>query len=131
MPNRAEDWLRQAGWDLEQAASSAGIGRHEWACFAAHQAAENAVKALHQHLWQESWGHVVRRSLEELAADLVVPNELIHAARVLDGYYVPTRYPNGHPAGAPGEHYGKPQAEEAIAHAGPIAEFCRLQMAKP
>lgn len=40
MTNRAHDWLRQAERDLEQAEDSRAAGRHEWACFAAHQAAE-------------------------------------------------------------------------------------------
>ena len=53
MPNRALDWLRQADRDFEQAMDS----RHEWACFAAQQAAEKAIKALHLHTGQEAWGH--------------------------------------------------------------------------
>jgi HEPN domain-containing protein len=47
MPNRSLDWFRQAQRDLEQAEASLLDDRHEWACFAAHQAAEKAVKALH------------------------------------------------------------------------------------
>ena len=47
MPSRAHDGLRQAVRDLEQAADSQAAGRHEWACFAAQQGAEKAVKALH------------------------------------------------------------------------------------
>jgi len=50
MPNRARDWFNQAIRDLEQAEDSRRWGRHEWACFAAQQAAEKAVKALHLHL---------------------------------------------------------------------------------
>ncbi|HDG62343.1 MAG TPA: HEPN domain-containing protein, partial [Thermotoga sp.] len=46
MPNRSEDWLRQALRDLEHAEESKRSGKHEWACFASHQAAEKAVKAL-------------------------------------------------------------------------------------
>lgn len=88
-----------------------------------------SVKALHLHLGQDAWGHVVRRLLEELPARAVAPPELLEAARVLDGYYMPTRYPNGHPAGAPGEHYGPRQSQEAIRYAGQIVDFCRLQMA--
>jgi HEPN domain-containing protein len=61
MANRAPDWYRQAERDLEQARDSRAAGRHEWACFAAHQAAEKAVKALHLHLGQEAWGHVAAR----------------------------------------------------------------------
>lgn len=42
MANRAIDWLAQARRDLEQAKDSRSGGRHEWACFASHQAAEKA-----------------------------------------------------------------------------------------
>ena len=106
MPNRASDWFRQATRDLEQAEDSRRAGRHEWACFAAHQAAEKAVKALHLHLGQEAWGHVVAQLLSELPARVTVPAELVEQAKVLDNFYIPTRYPNGHPAGAPFEYYG-------------------------
>jgi HEPN domain-containing protein len=129
MPNRAQDWLTQAKRNLAQAVDSAAADRHEWACFAAQQAAEMAVKAVHLHLGQEARGHVVRRLLEHLPAAAQVPSDLIEAARVLDGYYVPTRYPNGHPAGAPAEHYGAKQSDEAIRYARQTVEFCRLQMA--
>jgi HEPN domain-containing protein len=47
MSNRWKDWWSQAERDLEHARESAAAGRHEWACFAAHQAGEKAVKALH------------------------------------------------------------------------------------
>jgi len=65
MPNRALDWLSQAHRDLEQARDSRASKRHEWACFAAQQAAEKAVKALHFHLGQEAWGNVVAQLLTE------------------------------------------------------------------
>lgn len=129
MVQRAPDWLIQAERDLEQARDSASAGRHEWACFAAQQSAEKAVKALHLSLGQEAWGHVVRRLLEELPPSLPVPEELIDRARVLDGYYIPTRYPNSHPAGAPAEHYGKLQSREALEHARAILDFVRARMA--
>jgi HEPN domain-containing protein len=47
----------------------------------------------------------------------------------LDNAYVPARYPNGHPEGAPFEHYGPLQSTEAIAHADSILDFVRRQMA--
>lgn len=129
MPNRAHDWLRQSLRDLEQAEDSRRAGRHEWACFAAHQAAEKAVKALHLHLGQEAWGHVVSRLIEELPAAAATPAGLADKGRVLDNFYVPSRYPNGHPEGAPFEHYGPLQSDEAIRHAGEIAAFVRARMA--
>ncbi|MGH7583869.1 MAG: HEPN domain-containing protein [Gemmatimonadales bacterium] len=127
MANRAGDWFAQAERDLEQANASRRDGRHEWACFAAHQAAEKAVKALHLTRGQEAWGHVVARLLHELPGS--APEPLVNKARVLDAGYVPTRYPNGHPEGPPFAHYGDLQSHEAIQYAGEIIQFVRAQMA--
>lgn len=127
MPNRAKDWLAQAVRDLEQAGASREDGRHEWACFAAHQAAEKAVKALHLDRSQEAWGHAVARLLSELP--VAVEPGLLDKARVLDAGYVPTRYPSGHAEGAPFEHYGELQSREAIQYAGEILAFVRVHMA--
>jgi HEPN domain-containing protein len=129
MPSRARDWLNQALRDLEQAEDSKRAGRHEWACFAAQQAAEKAVKALHLHLGQEAWGHVIARLLQELPENVVVPAELIEKGRVLDNFYIPARYPNSHPQGAPFEHYGTLQSEAAVRYAREIIDFARAQMA--
>ena len=127
MSNRSKDWLAQSVRDLEQARSSKLEGRHEWACFAAQQSAEKAVKALHLSLGQEAWGHVVARLLMELPSP--PPEDLIEKAKVLDNFYMPTRYANGHPDGAPFEHYGAIQSDEAIRYASEILEFVRVQMA--
>ncbi|MCA1852397.1 MAG: HEPN domain-containing protein [Beggiatoa sp.] len=125
--NRAVDWFRQAERDLEQAVASSRDGLHEWACFAAQQAAEKAAKALHLAKGQEAWGHVVARLLAQLP--LTVPSDLIEKARVLDNYYIPTRYANGHPEGAPFQHYGALQSGGAIDYAREILDFVRPQMA--
>jgi len=127
MPNRAADWLAQAERDLEQARDSQRAGRHEWACFAAQQSAEKAVKALHLARGQEAWGHVIARLLQALPA----PVSLVDKARVLDNFYIATRYANGHPAGAPFEHYGRLQSTDAIAYAVEILDFVRTEMADP
>jgi len=129
MTNRAKDWLRQAERDLEQAEDSRKAARHEWACFAAHQAAEKAVKGLHLFCGQEAWGHVVAKLLAELPAKVAAAPLLVEKAKVLDNFYVPARYPNGHPAGAPFDHYGPLQSEEAIGHAREIVGHCRTQVA--
>ena len=128
MSNRARDWFAQAERDLEQARSSRADERHEWACFAAQQAAEMAVKALHLSLGQEAWGHVVARLLGELPVP-VSSGDLVEKAKLLDNFYVATRYASGHPEGAPFEHYGPLQSEEAIRYAGEIVEFVRARLA--
>jgi len=127
MANRAKDWLTQAVRDLEQARSSQAEGRHEWACFAAQQPAEKAVKALHLARGQEGWGHTVARLLTALPVS--VPEMLVEKGKVLDNFYVPTQYPSGHPEGAPFEHYGPMQSDKAIQIAAEILEFIRVQMA--
>lgn len=105
MPDRSGDWLHQAERDVEHAEDSHRGGRHEWACFAAQQAAEKAVEALHLRPGEEAWGHVVARLLAELPAHAAASWDLIEKARVLDTFYIPARYPNSHAAGAPLEHY--------------------------
>ena len=129
MANRAMDWFRQSERDLAQAEDSKRADRHEWACFAAQQAAEKAIKALHLSLGQEAWGHVVAKLIRELTPRVKFPQALIEKARVLDSYYIPSRYPNGFPEGAPFEHYGALQSREAIGYARQIIEFARSQMA--
>ena len=126
MSNRSRDWLAQAERDQEQAKASQAEGRHEWACFAAQQAAEMAVKALHLSLGQEAWGHVIARLLVELPFPA---EDLVDKGKVLDNFYVATRYANGHPEGSPFEHYGLLQSNEAIQYAGEILEFVRARLA--
>jgi HEPN domain-containing protein len=128
MADRSHDWFAQAVRDLEQARASQADGRHEWACFASQQAGEMAVKALHLSLGQEVWGHVVARLLAQLP---FAAGDLIDKAKVLDNFYVATRYANGHVEGAPFEHYGPLQSGEAIRYAGEIVEFVRARMAEP
>ncbi|MCS6937596.1 MAG: HEPN domain-containing protein, partial [Candidatus Bipolaricaulota bacterium] len=122
-----QDWLTQAEKDLEMACVAQRVERHEWACFAAQQAAEKAVKALHRHLGQEAWGHLVARLLRELP--IAPPQELVEKARYLDSLYIPTRYPDAFPAGPSAEHYGPKQSEEALRYAREVLEFVRAQMA--
>jgi HEPN domain-containing protein len=127
MADRSHDWLAQAEKDLEVASTLRRSGNHEWACFAAQQAAEKAVKAALMSQLQEPWGRSVRDLLKTIGA--AAAGELIEKARVLDSYYIPTRYANGHAAGAPFENYGALQSEEAIEYAGEIVRFAHSQMA--
>ncbi len=127
MTARAADWFEQALRDLEQAESSRRDGRHEWACFAAQQAAEKAIKAVHLSLAQDAWGHVVARLLNELPVE--VPDDLVEKAKVLDGFYIPTRYANSHAEGPPFEHFGVLHSDEALRYAREIIAFARPYVA--
>ena len=130
MANRSRDWLLQAEHDLEHALAAAEARRFDWACFAAHQAADKAVKALHLAHDQEAWGHVVAKLLAELPETVRPGGDLLDAARVLDTFYIPTRSPDSHAEGPPFAHYGRFQGEEALRHARDIIGFVREALAE-
>jgi len=124
MPARHKDWLRQARRDLEHARHSVDNKEYEWSCFAAQQAAEKAVKGLYQKLGAETWGHAVSLLLSGLPSEISVEESLIDKAKELDKHYIPSRYPNFHPSGAPLDYYTKAEAERAIKYAEAIISFC-------
>lgn len=129
MPDRSADWLSQAEHDLDHARTARAAAHHEWACFAAHQAAEKAVKALHYRRLVEARGHSVRALLEAL--DPAPSADLVERARTLDSFYIPTRYPNGHASGAPHVNYGERQSRQAIEDAEAVVEYARHALAGP
>lgn len=52
----------------------------------------------------------------------------IELAKALDKHYLPARYPNGFAAGTPREHYTRREAEQAIADAEVVVEFCQRSL---
>ena len=117
--------MTQAERDLTQARVSLREELYEWVCFAAHQAAEKAVKGLFYALNATIRGHSIALILKKLPDGLQPPEGVEIAASRLDKYYTVSRYPNGFDGGAPGEHFLKVEAEEAIEFAERIVEFCR------
>jgi HEPN domain-containing protein len=119
---------------LEQARQSADSGRHEWACFAAHQAAKKALKALHLAVGQQGWGHTLTRLWaaipEQERFHPPPPSGIKDRLRLLDGFYIPTRYPDSYPEGTPGEHFGQLQSQQAIHHATTLVEWIGAAMAQ-
>ena len=108
--------MSEASADLRHAEKSLEIGHYNWACFAARQAAEKALKALAMHILGElprSHDLVRLYRLVRDQAGLALDEEAL--AR-LTMYYTVARYPN---AGleAPSEEVSRGQAEEAVATA--------------
>lgn len=128
MPERSKDWLRQAESDLRHARHARDDGDFDWAAFACHQAAEKAIKALFQKLHLDAWGHTVSSLLAQLPEGARPAAPLIDTAKELDKHYIPTRYPNGFEQGAPVDFYTAKEAEQCIANAEAILEFCRRQI---
>ena len=124
MPERYQDWMRQAGLDLDHAKLADREGHLEWAVFAAQQAAEKACKALHMSGGGEAWGHDLTTLLGALPAVRRAPPDLVDRAKALDKHYVTSRYPNGFAEGIPRDHYTHREADQAIADAEAIVDFC-------
>ncbi|MFN3928750.1 MAG: HEPN domain-containing protein [Thermoflexus sp.] len=114
--------------DLNHAQHALEDGDYDWACFAAHQAAEKAVRGLLLALGGEGWGHSVTRLLKDAGHWVPVPEDLIRMAQRLDKNYIPSRCPNGFDIGAPRDYYTAPEAQEAIHDAQRIYEFCQQQV---
>jgi len=123
--DRSRDWMRQAERDLEQAGHNKAGEYYELSCFLAQQAAEKAVKSLCQALRIGSRRQGIGPLLRGLPEGVTVPEDVSASARTLDRHYVAARYPDGLPGGAPMDHFGPNDAEDAITHAGLILAFCR------
>jgi HEPN domain-containing protein len=116
--------MRQARLDIGHARLAAREGHFEWAVFAAQQAAEKACKALHLALGGDAWGHDLTALLAALPEGRRAPDNLVDRAKALDKHYIPARYPNGFAQGIPRDHYTQREADQAIADAEAILEFC-------
>jgi HEPN domain-containing protein len=125
MPERSEDWMKQAVRDLKAAEEMARSRSFEWSCFAAQQAAEKAVKAVFQKLNAAAWGHSVLDLMKVLSKKTAVNEDLLNCARTLDRYYLPTRYPNSFESGSPYEYFTEKDAEDALVYSRRIIEFCK------
>lgn len=122
---RPDDWFRQAELDLATATDARAGGHFEWTCFLSQQAAEKAVKAVHESAGTEAWGHSVAALLGGLTS---IPDDVVDAAKALDKHYIPARYPNSHPQGAPGDLYTERDAAQALADAGTVIEHARSRI---
>ena len=129
MAERSGDWMKQALRDLEAAEENRKRGFHEWSCFIAQQGAEKAVKALLYKLSAVSWGHSVYELLKLASKKIVVDEETIAAAKRLDRYYIPTRYPNSFDSGSPHDYFTSKDADDALVCSKRIVEFCNSLLA--
>jgi HEPN domain-containing protein len=125
-------WLRQAREDLRWTRHLAEQGAYHLACFLAQQVAEKALKAF---LYAQGQEIVLGHSVERLcgAAATFDPRFTTKARSwsVLDGYYIPTRYPNGLPGGIPADVYTQQAADSAVELASEAVGFVGSLLDEP
>jgi HEPN domain-containing protein len=116
-------WRAEADRALAAARVQAEAGLHNWACFAAEQAAQLATKALLHGLGRGPWGHDLVR-LGELAgtAGVDLAPGVLDAMRRLGRHYIPARYPDAHPSGPAAAHYAAADSAEALRDAETVLE---------
>lgn len=110
-----ESWFARAAEDLRFAELGLSHGYNAQVCFLAQQAAEKSLKGF---LIQRSGTHPRSHNLVGLLNRCaeVVPEvlKLEGAARILDQYYLPSRYPDGVPGGSGSEMPEARHATEAL-----------------
>jgi HEPN domain-containing protein len=125
MANRAGDWLRQAEDDLGAARDLRVARRYSAACFMAQQSAEKALKALLEHHRLVVAGHNLNDLLARVPPPVAASQAITDACRRLNRLYIPTRYPDAHPSGAPADQFADPDAAAAITDAEEVLNFVR------
>ncbi len=115
-----ERWRRQAQAALDLAGYAA-TSTASWSCFLAEQGAQLALKGLlhavgeHANAWGHDLGPLERRVAGVFGDDW--PAGLDEPAMRLGRHYLPARYPDAHPTGAPEERYTAADARAALGDA--------------
>lgn len=122
---RTVDWMEQAKGEFKAARDLYATSNYAWCCFTCQQAAEKALKAILEHLRTPTYGHNLLALVSEISKYIDVPKEVKDACRILNRYYIPTRYPNAFPSGAPIHMFNEEDAEEALKHLEKVIEYAR------
>jgi HEPN domain-containing protein len=122
-------WLEQAGADRRGAQLLFDGGSYHLACFVGQQVAEKAIKAF---IYTQGEEFVIGHSVEVLcqwAAQFDADFErLRETVAPLDGYYIPTRYPNSLPDSIPARIYTRTVAEEVLRLADQVLDLVQKKL---
>lgn len=122
-------WLRQAEYDLKSAVYSLGGKFYSSSCFQAQQAGEKAVKAFLVSTGRRAiLGHSVAVLLREAAEHNQEFEKIISFGRILDRYYITTRYPDALPEVSPFEAFDVDDATSAVDKASEIIQEVKSMM---
>ena len=127
--NRWKDWYNQGKRDFQKAKLDYEYKYFEWCCFTSQQAAEKSIKSLGLKKGINLWGHSLTEMINILSEQLPgikieFPLDIKDSAKILDMFYIPSRYPDGFSTGTPEDYFLEKQAMEAINAADDIIKFC-------
>jgi HEPN domain-containing protein len=113
MSEMAKRWLAFAREDLRMAELALGEGLFGQVCFHAQQCAEKAVKG-----WMAGQDYSIPRTHRMADLLTLLPPDLMRgmsdALRLLDRFYIPTRYPDALPGMLLDDMPGRRDAIEAL-----------------
>jgi HEPN domain-containing protein len=129
-PEAGLRWLRQAEHDLNVAQNHQERGDFSDACFMAEQASQKALKGFLIAQGRRSIPiHSVAQLAEECSHIDKGFSSHIAPARILDQYYIPTRYPDAlAPPAVPFESYTPEQGDKAVQTARAIVSLVRAKL---
>ncbi|MCS7137236.1 MAG: HEPN domain-containing protein [Candidatus Caldarchaeum sp.] len=85
------DWMKQAKADLKAARDLFSTGNFGWSCFACHQAAEKALKAVLENFGHPKTGHDPVELVNEVNRFVASPQEVREGCRNLNRHYITPR----------------------------------------
>lgn len=120
-----ERWRAAAEGARQAAEQQSETALHNWACFLAEQAAQLGMKGLLHGAGAGAWGHdlVLLGDAARAALSEAAPAEVVVALRRLSRHYIPARYPDAHPSGPPGAHYGAEDSSQALADLRVVLDY--------
>jgi len=122
-------WLEQAAADLHSAKVLLENNIYHTTCFISQQTAEKALKA---YLYAQGEELVTGHSVASLCVWVAEYDQEFMALHedisILDGYYIPTRYPNGLPDDIPARVYTRKPADESVKLAEKTIEFVKKKL---
>jgi HEPN domain-containing protein len=125
------DWLEEAKADFRHAMQAYRAGSHNWACFAAEQAAEKATKAFIIGVLRKRPIHARDLTVlhRQTQGRLKTPAATTNRLGELSAYYTGARYPNSE-LNRPSVSITAIQARGAIRTARGVLAFVKRQIAQ-
>lgn len=109
--NRSLDWYNQAKEEISYATIALEHKKYSLCCFLCQQSAEKFLKSISIY---RNLDIIKGHSIVKIAQSLEINGEILEAGKLLDLYYISTRYPDALPSGSPFEYFSEHQASEAL-----------------